>query len=379
MNKNMYKLIALSMLIALSVIQTIGLWLGEPLSHNFFGSLAPRVLEPIRPESIWLNTGGEYTRSYRITDIKNEYDSIIDELQEVLLNFEDFYNIEHNIGDWDKIFNQKGIVFEYSVQITLDEVIGKSIALPYNYKIDSIFIRIGGDNNIFFINETENYFIEISPSSNEFASIYSLFDVDNRESVSYQPSVKDIKAQHIKGNVFLANTSEAMPLKYSQIVFENNLLGNDNQMAVLESYVDQFFEKPIMKEIRTLYGGKIEFTEPMKSIVRYDDKGVIQYINLNLRIDARPMSRLEGYNIAVDFINQIQSMSSSVKENLYLSSVNISQGAYVFNFDIIYNDHKVHISQNFKNLTDMDAAVTIMVKENNQKFLPCGLGLIGCS
>ncbi|OOB77165.1 MAG: hypothetical protein ATN33_01805 [Epulopiscium sp. Nele67-Bin001] len=377
MKSNTFKVTCLGVLIVLSIVQTMGLWLGEPLSHNFFGikNTPTMVLKPIKPESIWLNTGGEYTQAYRITDSQNEYEGIVEELQHVLLDYEGFDQVGYSSGDWASIFNQKGIVYEYSIPVTMDEILGKAVVLPYDYKIHSVFVKLGessiADDTIYFINEIDNYYVTININSTpyEFANIYSLFEVDNSTNIKYQPSIKDIKAQYIEGNTFLANISEAQPLYYVPIMFRNDLLGVDNKMLMLEGYVDQFFEKPIMKEVKTLYNGVIEFTEPLKSIIRYQDVGVMQYVNLTATVDPRAMSRLEAYNLATDFIRGINSIPASLKDNLYLSDVRVSQGAYVFDFDVMYDEHKVCIGQNLKSMLDISSAVTVLVKTH--KVMEC--------
>ncbi len=375
MKNNTIKVIILGCLIVLSMIQTMGLWL-DPLSHNFFNEItSTSVLKPIKPESIWLNTGGEYTQAYRIRDSHNEYNGIVEELQHVLLDYTGFAQTGYSSGDWASIFNQKGIVYEYSIAVTLDEILGKAIALPYEYKIHSVFVKLSettsDDSIVYFINEQDNYYVTIHIDNQryEFANIYSLFDVDNSTNIKYQPSIKDIKSQFITGNIFLANISDAQPLFYQQIMLRNDMLGSDNWMLTLEGYVDQFFEKPIMKETKRLYNGVIEFTEPLKSIVRYNEAGMMQYINLSSSVDPRPMSRLEGYNLVIEFIKKLNSLPVSIKDNLYLSDVHISQGAYVFEFDIMINDFKATLGQNLRTMLDVSSAVTVMVKNN--KVIEC--------
>ncbi|OON98887.1 MAG: hypothetical protein ATN35_03080 [Epulopiscium sp. Nele67-Bin004] len=367
----MNKIVILGILIIASILQTMGLWTGGELPWRSLISVQESTLYPIKPESIWINTGGKYTKAYRITNSQNEYDAISSQLQEAMLSYNNFEELGYSMGDWQDILTQKGIVYQYSVPVTIDEIVGKSMPLQYNYKIDSVLIKFDESSawqtTIYLINELNEYYLEIVLHNRDydFNKIYSMFEIDNDNDnvIQYQPSITDIKSQFIHGNVFLANTSEAIPLKYTPIIFKNDLIDTKNQMATLEGYVDQFFEKPIMKETKVLFGGTIEFTEPLKSIVRYNTSGVIQYINLVSGITTNPMTRIEGYDIAVDFIEETQSISPSIKENLYLSNIGIEQGAYVFEFDIMYEGHKVDIGASMKRKLDITSAITIKVKD----------------
>ncbi|WP_305767451.1 hypothetical protein [Candidatus Epulonipiscium viviparus] len=362
------KLLLLCMFIALSIIQTVYLWLGGPLSHIFFEAETKAVLTPITPKYIWLNTGGLYTKGLKIPNKNQEYKLMVEELQKVLFNIPDVLDQEYKQEDTSKLYNQRGIIYEYSLPLTINEIIGKSIPLEYNYKIDSIFVTLKdetlSDDSIFFINESSEYYIELKlpQKAQEFENIYYLFNnSDDEESTSlrYQPSIKDIKAPHILGNVFLANISPSMPLEYSKILFRNFLEHMD--FAEIEGRADQLFEKPIMKETQLLLGGAIEFTEKNKNILTIAPSGLITYQNLRPVIEKIPQTRLEGYNIALEFIEANNLISPTIKDKLYLSNIEIDNGAYIYYFNVLYQDITVVLSENLKHILDVPAMVSVRV------------------
>ncbi|OOB78132.1 MAG: hypothetical protein BEN19_00990 [Epulopiscium sp. Nuni2H_MBin003] len=362
------KTIMLSFFILLSIIQTIHLWLGGSLSHIFFEETAVSTLSPISPKNIWVNTGGNYTHSYLIPNEQQEYEDIIAELQQALLNYTDFTDAQYKTQDISQLFNQQGLIYEYSLPVTIDEIVGKPIPLNYNYKINTVFIKISdsniADNNIYFINYLEDYYIEIilQDGTYEFTNIYSLF---NTNDTKYQPSIKDIKSQFIQGNVFLANISNTLPIIYTNIIFKNELQQDNFDIQNIERYIDHFFEKPIMKEISLLLGGTIEFIESQKNLIRYSNRGTIQYINLSPNTFTTPMSKLEGYNIVMDFINSTDSIHPTIKNRLYVSDIKIEQEAYVYYLDIIKNGHTIILNENLQTALEINSAIEIKVKNHN--------------
>ncbi|ONI44734.1 hypothetical protein AN642_02130 [Epulopiscium sp. SCG-B10WGA-EpuloA2] len=206
------KLLLLSLFIGLSIFQTFFLWLGGPLSHIFFNPAPKTSLIPISPKYIWINTGGAYTKGLKISNKEQEYNLMVEELQSVLFKaFESKTPDFLKKGNMSELYNQRGLIYEYSIPLSIDEIVGKSVPLKHNYKIDYVFIHLKdeilAEDSIYFINETDNYYVEMAlpNKAHEFENIYFLFNnaqADQNTSLKYQPSIKDIKSPHIKGNVF---------------------------------------------------------------------------------------------------------------------------------------------------------------------------------
>ncbi|OON90919.1 MAG: hypothetical protein ATN32_02935 [Candidatus Epulonipiscium fishelsonii] len=359
MKRDTYKVILLSSLIIISIIQTYSLWLGNVLGHKFF---IEKTLMPIKPESIWLNTGGEYTKAYKVANYKSEYENIILELktnlsQGIEINEEKKY-------DWKELFNIKGIIYEYKIEVTLDEIMAEPIEFPYTF--DTILLSLNGDKCIYLISQAKGYYFVLR-TTNAFTASKKIYDVilENEDNmIKYQPSIKDLKAPYLERNVFLANISAASPLVYTPIKFQNNLELEEDKMLILDRYVDDFFDKPIMKEIEINEEGMITFTEPMKAIIKYFPKGSMEYVNLNGKFTNTDMTRLEAYNAAMLFIQNSAIFLDNLKENLYLENITKNNDSYTFNFNIMYENHKVVISNSMKEFLNLDYMISIQVRDN---------------
>ncbi len=385
MRKNTYKALLLCLLIALSIIQTISLWLSDTLGHNFMQKNEALVFNTIHPESVWVNSGGAYTKAYRIANEKSEYEHLVKALQRVFLSNEALEDIEfEREKDWAEIFNQKGLVYKYSVPITINEIAGKSIAPAYTYPIDTVFLSLAEADltkaNVYLINEVGDYYIRIGLHENfsDFVKIFGIFNYENNTGgiTQYQPSVLDLKSSFIEGNVFLANISSTSPLTYTPITFNKVLVENNRGSLILENYIDEFFEKSIMKEKEILNDGTIIYTEPMKSFVRYSPQGVLHYVNLDSYTEIRPMSRYEAYDIVQNFIDTTQAIPQSIREHLYLSDITTNETAYTFHFDIMYGEHKVILQNNLQSQLGLEHFMSLTIKDFQlveAKWLFCDL------
>ncbi|ONI37549.1 hypothetical protein AN639_03670 [Candidatus Epulonipiscium fishelsonii] len=359
MKRDTYKVILLSSLIIISIIQTYSLWLGDVLGHKFF---IEKTLIPIKPESIWLNTGGEYTKAYKVSSYKNEYENIILELQNNLsqgidINEEKKYN-------WKELFNTKGIIYDYNIEVVLGEVMAKPAEFPHTF--DTVLVSLSGDKLIYLINQTQGYYFVIT-FENSFTASKRIFDIileNENNMIKYQPSIKDLKAPYLEGNIFLANISPSSPLVYVPIKFQNNLEDEKDKMLILDRCVDDFFDKPIMKEVEINKEGIITFTEPMKAIVKYFPKGSMEYVNLNVKSNNVDTTRLEAYNVAMSFIQNSSAFLDSLKESLYLENVTKNNNIYTFNFNIMYENHKVVISNSMKEFLNLEYMISIQVRDN---------------
>ncbi|ONI46909.1 hypothetical protein AN643_00975 [Candidatus Epulonipiscioides saccharophilum] len=127
--------------------------------------------------------------------------------------------------------------------------------------------------------------------------------------------------------------------------------------------MDQFFEKPIMKETRNILGAGKEFIEKNKNILTMYPSGKINYKNLKPIIEKIPQTRLEGYNIALDFIQNNELISHTIKDKIYLNNVIIEQGAFIYYFDILYKDMNVVLSEKLKQELDSKSMISVKVMD----------------
>lgn len=373
MKKNNLKILLLIVLIITSIIQTSLLWLGDMPSHNFLESTSAQVT-PILPENIFRNKGDPFTVSYRIDEGSGEYERFVKELSGMLAKYAKTAKLSPvEPLDWESILAMQGVLYEYTIPVSLDELATTKVGIDEVGYINNVFLTledsIGNKAKLYLINETDNscYELEITGEFSDLVKIYNGFNIEavSDSITKYQPSAKSVNiSRYIDGNVFMPLTSESVPLEYEVLKLINPIdIYEDNKQIVLDKYTSELFKKPILKEIEYREDGSVVFTESMKSIVIYRPAGVIEYVNLDVTRADKVMSMLEGYNIATAFIQNSSAIPDSMRSRLYLTNIIQVDKEYTFNFDLKYDGYKVILSPVVKEKLGLKHMVELTVKD----------------
>lgn len=373
MKKVFYKESLLIVLIITSIIQTGMLWLGGSPSHNFLES-KPIQVTPILPENIWRNTGDPFTVSYRVDYKTSEYDRLVRELQEMLGKYTKGIKVQESESlDWAKILSMQGILYEYAIPVSLDELATSKLGLSEVGFIDNVFLNMadsmGSKVKLYLINDAEDvcYKAELSGDFGDLTKIYSLFNIEEMGVglTKYQPSTKASNiSPYLEGNVFLPLSGEDMPIKYEPLRFINPIEAyEEHKQIILDKYTNEFFTKPILKDIDYRTDGSVVFTESMKSIVMYKPSGILEYINLDVSRSEKVMSMLDGYNVALDFIEKTHTLSQAMKQNIYLDRIVQTGREYTFYFDLRYDGYKVVLTEEAKTQMGVEHMIELTIKD----------------
>ncbi|MEG0326020.1 MAG: hypothetical protein RR324_07390 [Cellulosilyticaceae bacterium] len=373
MKKNNLKILLLIVLIITSIIQTSVLWLGDMPSHNFLESTSAQV-GPILPENIFRNKGDPFTVSYRIDEGSGEYERFVKELSGMLAKYSKTAKLSLvEPLDWDSILAMQGVLYEYTIPVSLDELATTKVGIDEVGFINNVFLTlddsIGNKAKLYLINETDDlcYKLDITGEFLDLVKLYNGFNIEEvGDSITkYQPSTKAMNiSRYIEGNVFMPLTSETVPLEYEVLRLINPVdVYEDNKQIVLDKYTSELFNKPILKEIEYREDGSVVFTESMKSMVIYRPTGVIEYINLDVTRGDKVMSMLEGYNIATAFIQNSSTIPETTRDRLYLTDITQVDKEYTFNFDLKYNGYKIIVSPSVKEELGLNHMVELTIKD----------------
>lgn len=371
MSKNIIKSIVLGMLIIACIVQTAILWLGGMSSHNFLAKDSNMAL-PLGPEAIWINT---VSFAYPMSDRKREYDKLVMELSNFMTSDRNELKLKkvENLVFKD-ILSQPGIIYEYSIPVSLEEVAGMPVAAENTFKVKSIAMVIPSGNNsnkirLYLLEATENqvYGLELYGDTENIVRIQEAFTKEEvtRNMLSYQASVFSNVNDYIKGNVFLSLNSKDTPLQYNVLKAYNPIeIEPEEKIEKLEGYVNSLFANPLTKEIEEKENGSVVFTEYRKGVVTYRPSGVIEYINFNPSTNTSNMTRADGYKRAVSFIENTDAIWNKVKDNLYLSEIVQNDDQYTYYFDLHYKGFKVNMTDELKRKLDLNSVIEITVKNH---------------
>lgn len=374
MKKNGLKVILLTVLMITSIIQTSMLWLGDTSGHNFLESTSSQVM-PILPENIFRNKGDPFTVSYRIDEGSRDYERFVKELRVMLAQHaKGAKTLPTQPLNWESILSMQGILYEYAIPVSLDELATTKVGIDSVGFIDNVFLTlddsIGNKVKLYLIDEVNNlcYRLDISGEFTDLVKLYNGFNIEEVGTgiTKYQPSTKAMNiSRYIEGNVFMPLTSEAVPLEYEVLQLINPVeVYEDNKQIVLDKYTSELFNKPILKEIEYREDGSVVLTESMKSIVIYKPRGVIEYVNLDVTRGDKTMSMLDGYNIASQFIQSSHAIPETTRDRLYLTNIVQEGKEYTFKFDLRYKGHKIILEPKVKEELGLDHMLELTIKDS---------------
>jgi len=372
MNKENGKSLVLMILIILSIWQTNKLWLGNMSSLSFFAHSKGNGLEAIEPESIWINPGSPVTFIYRLGEENREYQSVRDEVEKNIKTYLD-EGVAQKVEtlDWKEILTKKGILYEYPISVTYSEMIGSNDKQPpKNFsmvdEIDYIFMQLSdkerGIGKWYLISSKMNQSCLVEVQG-QFKNMKTFNDLLNEESLSYkikyQPTfaMGGISAQ----NIFLPIVSKDAPLPY-EVLRWHNPLNDEGDENKFNPYINHYFLNPLLKKQEITEDGVHIFSELMRTVVKYDPRGVFEYSNIGRTDSKQKISRLEAYNIAKGFLKQNESIPKETRKKLFLTEVEEMGVSYTFYFDMRVGGISVHLSKQEREDLGMDHMAQITVK-----------------
>ncbi len=372
MNKERGKGLVLMILIVISIWQTSKLWLGNMSGPSFFARSDQSQLMQIEPKSIWINPGAPVTFIYRLGEENREYQSVRSEIEKNIKNYmsEGLAQAPEDL-DWNDILSKKGILYEYPIPVTYNEMIGSHQGHPPKSltmldDIDYIFMQLSDEERA-----TGKWYL-ISSKTNQaclmevqgrFQNMKAFNDLLNEESlaykVKYQPTFK--MSGISSRNIFLPIASQALPLPYEILKWHNPLEDNDS-VTKFNPYINHYFLNPLLKKEEITYNGVHIFSELMRTVVKYDPKGVFEYSNIEAANNKQESSRLQAYNIARRFLKGNESIPKEVKKRLYLVDVDKIGSEYIFYFNMRIGGIPVYFSKEKREEIGMDHMAKVTVK-----------------
>lgn len=378
-HKQRFKMILLGCLVVATIIQTGILWLGSMSSHTFLKQDAR--YEPIMPINIWLvetsnnNTGISNALAYRLEDTigneKREYERLTSELSRMMQHYNEDENLTKIEGvDWTRLLSMPSIIYEYEVPIGIEAIIGETYPKSIKDTIDHVIIysknKFQKEATLFLVNSEADFMYEFSVlgTFNDLEKIYKAVTSDDlkKHIMAYQPSAGIDKVQ-LRGNVFLPTSSQEALVTYDVLTSYNPIdLSTDEGYSLLEHKINGLFVSPLIKEKQDHGDGSVVYTENMKSLVTYKPEGVVEYLNLSPTQSQTVTSVLGGYNMALDFMREIDTIPESVKPYLYVAKIDQKGQEITFHFNMTYKGYRVQLSETIQKKLGTESLVKVTVK-----------------
>lgn len=374
MYKEKMKNTILVMLIVLCIVQTAMLWLGDSSGLNFLHkNNRIEKLIPIYPESTWI-TRGEGTLAYQVESTvdysSRQYDRLVEMLQSVLsdmLKPSDLVKLPEL--SWAELLSTKGIWYEYAMPTTVEELAGireeRFKGIP---TVDTVFLKLsdmrGTTGKLYLINAKEGlaYQADLKGNLTDIAKIVEAFTENkSTEVMSYQATITSNVKDYIQDNTFVP---VKVPLQYEVLQVYNPIQADeDYRLRTLEEYVDGLFTNPLIKTVDHRSDGSIILSE-QKAMIVYRPNGVLEYINLATNRTEEKMSRIEGYNVAMQFIMESESVPITMKKHFYLMAIDGKDGEYTYSFGLNYGGYKVRLTSEMAEGIGMDGILQVSAKNN---------------
>ncbi len=374
MKERVVKISILIALIILCMIQIAILWLGDMSSPNFLDTKTVTTEEiGIRPKNIWVNLA----LGYKISENNREYDYLIHELfSEVRSQKRALKFVAEKELSYADLTGKQGILYEYAVPLTLEEIIGSKIP-KYDGQIvvEQLFVDLSSNNE----NKVVLYLIAAKGDKLHKAILYTSLmghskvmsslsrDEEAKKWTSYQPSITSLRRHgNVEGNVFLPEISEAKPLTYQKLMITNTLeaIEKEDKIDLLEEYVTSFFTNPLLKQIDEKSDGTIIFSENLRAIVKYNPIGTMEF-NILAPDEENKLTKFERLQKVKQFINSCTAIPEYLKKGLYLAGVRRQEGQeYIYHFNYKYNGFQIHMKEEVKKQLGLDSALELTIKNN---------------
>lgn len=365
---NRLKNFIITFFVILAIYQTARLWFEDFSGYGLFYSIFSENNNNSQMEikynldSIIINKGNsEFIK--KSTDIYNsEYKNVFDNAIKTALKKGSFSRLEEL--NWEKILSARCIIYDFGYSLKGSELTAiyngkKSI----NSKIDSFDLIVITPNmnvpqsmKVAFLDTRENKSYEIELTEEEiisktYSTMTGLFSDD--ESIYYISSVQN-GFELFKGNSFLPRWNGNIT-EYPYLNMTNPMEEDGGVLLMsLEKNINQFFENPAVKWTSTV--NDVYTYSDENTVVKYYTTGVLEYSNYKSANKAKP-------NFSKDYLTALSFIEKDVNINneYYLEDYEINDDDAVFYFDYKINNHKIMLSAESKERTNMDNMIEVTV------------------
>ncbi|HHX62781.1 MAG TPA: hypothetical protein GX707_19025 [Epulopiscium sp.] len=372
MGKRELRSITLIILITLSIWQTSKLWLGNTPGLSFFAFSKESGRDQMEPESIWIVPGAPGTLVYRLGEENREYQSVRGEIEKNISAYLQEPKVrEVRTLDWQELFQNRGILYQYPMPITYGEMIGMGAgATPKNKidinNIDYVFIQLTDDNRGIakwqLVSSVNNKSVTIEVQG-QFDNMKAFNDLLTEEALTYK--VKYQPSFNMGGisnkNLFLPVASKDTPIPYD-ILEWHNPLEQEEDLSKFNPYVNHYFLNPLLKKEEITNDGVYIFSELMKAVVKYYPSGIFEYSNISVMENKTKIPRLEAYHIGRRFLEENDSITKEIRNSLFLSGIEEIDTGYIFSFDMRIGGIPIYFSEVERERLGMDNMVKIVVE-----------------
>ncbi|PHV70196.1 hypothetical protein CS063_12010 [Sporanaerobium hydrogeniformans] len=372
MKASVVKIIGLIALSLLCIIQISMLWLGDMSSPNFLEiKNISRDEVGMRPKGIWANLG----LAYKISENNREYHYLMHELFSGIRNEKASLKIEKNVDmTYEMLMRMQGIVYEYAVALTLEELVGNPLE-KYDKSIitDCLFVDISTSSenkvNVYLINSATNEISKMVLHQTLEGHKKMIATLSEQAAVSdwtvYQPSSTSDRKQYLTNNVFLPLISKASPLYYEQLTISNNLekMEEKEKLEQLEEYVTSFFTNPLLKQIDKKEDGTILFSENLRAIVKYNPIGTMEF-NILAPNEPNKLTKLERLQKVESFINDCSGIPEYLKKGIYLAQAWQEGEDYIYRFNYKYNGFNLQFREEARKELEINSVIELTLRSN---------------
>lgn len=384
--RNIIRLIVLGLLIVLCTLLTITLWLGESKPSHYFLKPDNKVYSKntVATKQIWSNIGSTL---YKIKS-DSEKNALQEELIAALRSDHIIVEAMPKESYRDILFGSKGMIFEFGLELTVDEIIGQSKDTKLSkkeesIKIKQIYIELKGDHSyktpIYLVDKTgtiigkliiEN---ELKVAEN-ITELYSDTDYTIDEKI-YTSSLTNVNDSELFiGNVIYPEDNAKFPVKGNKLKVERIIKEGDEQL--LDNYVSDLFKNPSYKTINRMADGIIAYSDNLNISVKYNPIGTLEFTKTFLNYSDN-LSEVEKINKVHNFICQSRAIPDTLKAGLYLENIVKEETITRFEFGYRYeNGEIVVLTDTSKAQLNLNAFLTITMQSDeiiSGKWLMCDM------
>lgn len=376
MKDNIVRAASLGVLIMLCIWQTITLWLGDMSGHNFFGNITSAYETEVLlyPKQTWANINRTI---YKVEGNNDDHDihyrllyELFNELKRGDLESETLSKVSYA----DLLSSTSGIVYEYGVPLTIDEIIGKNIknatSKYSSIKAKTIYVDMstGDRRTVYLIDQDMNVRqkVVIRNFLNYHYSVMKHYneEPENLEDIKiYQASILSPNdSEMFAGNIFYPINNAGMPILYRQVTLKQVVSGPYDEHLV--NYVNDLFKNP-NNITKTPKEGGMTFSDNLNISVKYNSTGMLEFKRTPTE-DGEKCSSAEKIGKIAAYIKESQAIPFSLKKGLYLKEIETddSTGETYFRFGYQYNNFEVALSEEVKTQLGVKSFLELGIKNS---------------
>lgn len=360
----------LGILIMLCIWQTVTLWLGDMSGLNFFEENVNTYEECyVRPKQIWTNINGSIYKIESSTEKEQMLRELVAELRKDNISIE--LSPKENYA---QILNStKGMVYEYGLQLTVDEIIGQALRAHSNKyaskHIQEMYVDLSEIQAykayVYLVDEKANILQKITlnselKSEKSMISVYTLEEnVEGQK--SYQASILSANDSSVfEGNTFYPLQNTSIPIAVNNFILKPVI--TDTEGNALENYVNSLFKNPSYKMQSVVEGG-IAYSDNLNVSVKYNLVGTLEF-KRTLLDDIEKMTEIERISKAAMFTQKSQAIPEQLRKGLYLKKRIVDQETkeICYQYGYCYDNYEVLLSDEVKAALKINDFLELRIK-----------------